>query len=58
MVSEKRGLNQVPKGFPSIWSEKANTHEHGMNYTRQWCMLSVGLEEGEGRLVGKSREHD
>lgn len=50
-MSEKHGLNQVPKELPSTWSEKANTHEHGMNYTRQWCMLSV-VFGGAGRGFG------
>lgn len=57
MVSEKHGLNQVPKELSSTRSEKANTHEHGMNYTR-WCMVSVVFGGGEVRLVGQSREHD
>lgn len=29
MVSEKHGLNQLPKELLSSWSEKANTHERG-----------------------------
>lgn len=44
-MSEKHGLNQVPKELSSTRNEKANTHEHGMNYSR-WCMVSVVFRGG------------
>lgn len=50
----KDSVRQVPKELPSSWGEKANTHGHVTNYTRQ-CMLGAVFGGGVMPRAGKSR---
>lgn len=55
MVSEKHGLNQVPKELPSRWSKKANTHGHGMGNAGQYMFSTVfGERKGRCPWLGKA----